>query len=298
MSTEASAYSTPVTVASSSSNGVRRSSQRSTSPSRSPLRPLSGKLKQPEWYRNIVEDGNTELHGHQLGLVNPNVRAMCGSVRPQVERIWSERSPHSMLAALVTARHFTHASWSHPTHQQMVDLRQRVHDAVDPWSEERFAAVLSGRTKTEYVSTFLIASSEEPLDLSFLRLFQAVDPAHPTLYVISVSLHDGLGHAFLDSIGPHDEADTHTPCIVLYRHESLDNHFEAVSWKPSRGGTPLTTSFTRTHELIVALEEWKQGGYQPDSSPPSSTRKRKIAAVEVIDVVQDQPSSNGAPLSP
>ena len=45
----------------------------------------------------------------------------------------------------------------------------------------------------------------------------------------------------------------HTSCVVLYRHVSSDNHFEAVSWKPSRGGTPLTTSFLYSHEFIVAL---------------------------------------------
>ena len=130
----------------------------------------------------------------------------------------------------------------------MDDIRQRVYDAVELWSEQQFASVLSGRAKAGYVSECLSASSEGQLDLSFLRLLQAVDPTHPKVYVISVrSHHDGDGHASLDTIAHHHESpDSNTPSIVLYRHESFGSHFEAVSWKPSRGGTPLSTSFLHT----------------------------------------------------
>ena len=296
-STNLSGRSTPVSVASSGSISMRRESRRSSSLSRSPPRASSGKLKQPEWCREMVEDGHAVLHAHQLGLVNQDVRDMCGSVRPQVQRIWSDRGLRSLLAALVTARHFTPASWSHPTHQQMDDIRQRVYDAVELWSEQQFASVLSGREKAGYVSECLSASSEGQLDLSFLRLFQAVDPTHPTVYVISVSSHhDGDGHASLDTIAHHHESDSNTPSIVLYRHVSFGSHFEAVSWKPSRGGTPLNTSFTRSHDLIVALERWKRGGSAEADAPPSLTRKRKLVALDAIHLEQDEPD-DGASLS-
>ena len=179
----------------------------------------------------------------------------------------------------------------------MDEIRQRVYDAVELWSEEQFASVLSGRAKTGYVSECLTASSEQQLDLSFLRLLQAVDPTHPTVYVISVSSHHGgHGHASLETVGHHHESDAKTPSIVLYRHVSFGHHFEAVSWKPSRGGTPLITSFTRSHELIVALEKRKRGENEEAESPPSPTRKRKLVALDVIDLEQDEPS-DGAPLA-
>ena len=268
---------------------IQRSAQRSSPlPQHTPPRSSLSKLKMPSWCLQIVEDGSAVLHANQLGLVDHEVRKMCGSVRPQVQRIWCERGPRSLLAALVTAQRFTAASWSHPTHQQMDEVRQRVHDAVEGWSDDQFLAVVTEYGKAEYVSRFLTESSEGQLDLSFLLLFQAADPARPTVYVFSVTSHAGPGHASLDVIGEHNAPDRR--CLVLYRHVSSDRHFEAVSWKPSRGATPLTTSFTGSHELIVALRRWKRDFNTPSPSP---TRKRKRTAsemTEVIDVEQDEPS--------
>ena len=69
-----------------------------------------------------------------------------------------------------------------------------------------------------------------------------------------------------------------------------EGHFEAVSWKPSRGATPLTTSFTGSHDLIVSLEKWKnQVGHGECPSP-----KRRRVTDDVIDLVQDE-SVNGEP---
>ena len=287
--------STPAT--SSSVTRAQRAVSLSSLPTQqTPPRLSFGKLKMPSWCLQIVEDGDAVLDANQLGLVDAEVRNMCGSVRPQVQRIWSERGPRSLLAALVTAQQFTPASWSHPPRQQMNEARQRVHDAVEGWSDDQFAAVVSEYAKAEYVSGFLTESSEGLLDLTFLRLYQAVDPAHPTLYVFSVTSRAGPGHASLDIIGKRSKPNS--PCFVLYRHVSSDSHFEAVSWKPSRGATPLTTSFTASHELIVALKKWKQDG---NAHPPSPTRKRKRTASEtneVIDAERDELQHDGVPSLP
>ena len=273
-------------------NSVRHSTQSATSPPSSPPRSSQATLKRPLWCVGIVGDGNTVLGENQLGLVDQEVREMCGSLRPQVQRIWSVCGSRSLLAALVTAQRFTPASWSHPTPQQMDALRQRVHDGLEQWSDEQFAAVVDGYTRTEYSSRYLTASAEQPLDTSFVRLIQALDPAYPSVYVISVDSHANTKQASLDIIGNQDGANTTTPCIVLYRHVSSDNHFEAVSWKPSRGGTPLTTSFRRSHEFIAALEKWNQGS-NGHSSSPSLTRKRRRADV-IIDSVQDELTDDAA----
>jgi hypothetical protein len=163
-------------------------------------------------------------------------------------------------------------------------LRQRIHDEVDRWSDEQFAAVITGYTRTEYMAKVLNASSEDQLDMSFLRLFQAADPAHPRVYVIS---NGGTRQASLDIIGSHN---ANAPCIVLYLHASSDNHFEAVSWKPSRGGTPLTTSFSRSHEVIVSLEKWNR----PTPPPTRKRRRPGLDEGEVIDLVQDERSNGEA----
>ena len=293
---EANSASSTLATAGSVSRAQRSAQGSSPLIQHTPPRLSSGKLKMPSWCLGIVEDGSAVLHANQLGLVDHDVRKMCGSVRPQVQRIWSERGPRSLLAALVTAQQFTPASWSHPTRQQMNEVRQRVHDAVEGWSDEQFAAVVTEYTKAEYVSTFLTESSEGLLDLVFLRLYQAVDPAHPTLYVFSVTSRAGSGHATLDIIGKRNKPNS--PCIVVYRHVTSDSHFEAVSWKPSRGATPLTTSFTASHEFIVALEKWKHDG---NAQPPSPTRKRKRTAsegTEVIDVEQDELQHDAVPSPP
>jgi hypothetical protein len=214
---------------------------------------------------------------------------MCGSLRPQVQRIWSARGPRSLLAALVTAQRFNPTSWSHPTNLHMDELRQRIFNVVERWTNE-FAAVITSHTRVEYVTKFLSATSQEQLDMSFLRLFQAVDPSAPRVYVISVNSPASRSQVSLDIIGNHTGSTTNTPCIVLYRHVASDGHFEAVSWKPSRGGTPLTSSFTGSHEFIVSLEKWKnQVGHGEGPSP-----KRRRITDDVIDLVQDE-LVNGAP---
>jgi hypothetical protein len=273
-------------------NRARHSIQSATSPPLNPQRSSPATLKRPSWCVGIVGEGNTVLGENQLGLVDQGVREICGSLRPQVQRIWSIPGRRSLLAALVTAQHFTPASWSHPTPQHMDDLRQRVHDGLEQWSDEQFAAVVIGYTRTEYSTKFLTASSQEPFDTSFVHLIQAVDPTYPSVYVISVDSHADAKQASLDIIGNQIGASTTTPCIVLYRHVSSDNHFEAVSWKPSRGGTPLITSFRRSHEFIAALEMWNQGR-NGHSSSPSLTRKRRRTG-EMIDLVQDEMTDDAA----
>ena len=293
---ETSAPSTTADKSTSRITQTRHALQRTTSP-RSPRSSPAG-LKRSLWCLGIVEDGGTVLSTNQLGLVDHEVREMCASLRPQVQRIWSDRGPRCLIAAPVTAQRFTAASWSHPTQQQMDELRQRVHDEVERWTDEQFAAIITDYTRTEYVTGFLDALSEGQLDMSFLQLFQAVDHAHPRVYVISVSSHAGARQASLDIFGNYNGVSSNTPCIVLYRHLSSDNHFEAVSWKPSRGGTPLTASFSWTHEFIVALEKWNQGNSRHSQSP-SPTRKRRrtsLEAGEMIDLVQDE-LTNGAPSS-
>jgi hypothetical protein len=295
-SSSSSSSSTRPTVATSestdSSTARDRSARRnrhSRQPSTQPPRSSPSRLIRPLWCLEMVEDGTTVLGANQLGLVDREVREICSCLRPQMQRIWSERGPRSLLAALVTAQRFTPTSWTHPTHQQMDELRQRVHDMVERWSDEHFAVVITEYKRTDYVTRFLTSSAEGPLDMSFLRVLEAVDPAYPTVYVICVNSLADPRQASLDIIGNPSGLNTkQAPCIVLYRHVSSDNHYEAVSWKPSRGGTPLTTSFTRSHELIVALEKWHSRS--PSLSP---TRKRKRTTREVVDLVQDE-VSNGA----
>jgi hypothetical protein len=298
VTSEISASSTTANQSTSRKTRPRHSLQRPTSPPRSPPQSSLARLKRPLWCLEIVEDGDKVLGANQLGLVDQDLRDMCGSVRPQVQRIWSDRGPRCLLAALVTAQRFTPASWSHPTHHQMEELCQRVHDEVERWSDEQFATVITGYRRTEYVTKFLNPSSDGQLDMAFVRLLQAVDPAHPRVYVISVSSHAGARQASLDIIGNFNGASANTSCIVLYRHVSSDSHFEAVSWKPSRGGTPLTTSFLYSHEFIVALEKWKKGNNRHSPSP-SATRKRRRPSLEtgqMIDLVQDE-LTNGVPSS-
>ena len=268
---------------------ARRASPQTAPLHEPPPRPLTSTLKWPGWCLGIIEHGDEVLGANHLGLVDQEVRDMCGSFRPQVQRIWSARGPRCLLAALVTAQRFNPTSWSHPTDLHMDEVRQVVFSVVERWSDEQFAAVITSHTRAEYVTRFLSATAQEQLDMSFLRLFQAVDSAAPRVYVISVNSHAGSTQASLDIIGNHIGSTTSTPCIVLYRHVAADGHFEAVSWKPRRGATPLTTSFTASHELIVSLEKWKSQVSDRQAPPP---KRRKITG-EVIDLVLEE-QTNGA----
>ena len=285
---------TPTTMdhATSRTTRSRRSSPETASPQEQPSRSLtSSRLKWPGWCLGIIENGDQVLDANYLGLVDQEVREMCGSFRPQVQRIWSARGPRCLLAALVTAQRFNPLNWSHPTDQQMDELRQVVFDVVERWSDQQFADVITSHTKAEYLTKVLSATSQEQLDISFLRLFQSVAPAAPRVYVISLNTHAGSTQVSLDIIGNHIGSTTTTPCIVLYRHIAFDGHVEAVGWKPSRGATPLTTSFTSSHDLIVSLEKWKNQISDSDSWSPSPKRRRTMG--EVIDLVLEEQTNEG-----
>ena len=218
VTSEVSATSTTLDHSTTPNTRTRRSLRQSTSPPANPARSSTPRLKLPVWCLGITENGDEVLDANHLGLVNQEVRERCGSSRPQVQRIWSARGPRSLLAALVTAQRFNPTSWSHPTDLHMDEVRQRVFNVVESWTDEQFAAVITSHTRVEYVAKFLSATSPEQLDMSFLRLFQAADPSSPRLYVISVDSHSCSGQVSLDIIGNHTGSLTNTPCIVLYRH--------------------------------------------------------------------------------
>jgi hypothetical protein len=242
------------------------------SPPTPPLRAAAtANLKRPEWCRVIVEDGGVVLDERCLGLVNQEVQQMCGTVRPQLQRVWSSRGPCSLLAALVTARDFQPGSWTHPTVAQMEDVRRRVHDLVHEQTDEAFAAIVPSYKRETYMTQFLAASaSPQELDMSFLRLYRAAQSPAPRICVLSVTSSGDMDtSSSLKVIGNRHGG---AAAIVLYRHASISpgGHFEAVSWKPSRGGVPLTTHFTSSHELIVALDKW----HGSPSRSPSPAKKR------------------------
>jgi hypothetical protein len=219
------------------------------------------------------------LNERCLGLVNQDVQEMCGTLRPQLQRVWSNRGPCSLLAALVTARDFQPADWSHPPVAEMEAVRRRVHDVVQEQSAEEFAAIIPIHQRETYMTQFLSASAAtQELDMSFLRLYRAAQSPAPRIFVVSVtSSDDKVASPPLEVIGKRDSGSTaSTPAIVLYRHASVSpgGHFEAVSWKPSRGGIPLTTQFTSSHEPIVALDRWHGSCRRPSSRSPSPAKKR------------------------
>ncbi len=80
----------------------------------------------PSWCSGVVSDLYQPVPEHGLGLVDPEVyQALCGSVRTQVQRIWSHKdSGHSLLAVMLRALEFqVETRYEPPPPTRVDDLR-------------------------------------------------------------------------------------------------------------------------------------------------------------------------------
>ena len=119
-----------------------------TLPSRSPSpfkRDESTKLMVPSWCSGVVPDLYQTVPEYGLGLVDAEVyQGMCGSVRTQVQRLWSTREGgHNLLAALLRAVEFqldTH--YEPPSRARVDELRDSMLKKAAAWSDEELSVVV------------------------------------------------------------------------------------------------------------------------------------------------------------
>ena len=249
-----------------------------TSSSSPVKRDESSKLMVPSWCSGVVSDLYQPVPEYGLGLVDEEVyHQMCGSVRSQVQRVWSSRdNAHSLLAALLRAVEFqVDTNIEPPSHARVDELRDSMLKTASLWSAEELAARVPGYESKEMSTEQFLKSADG--DTALLYLYRALHRTAPRIYVIvgNRATHPPLSLLIVDG---KDSPKLNTRCIVLFRNMSTEPlpHVEVIGWKRgSRGPSPLKTVLDFSETIIQSLEAW----YVQHQTPPSATT-RKRARVE------------------
>jgi hypothetical protein len=268
-----------------------RSISMTSSPTRfaSPFkRDESTKLMVPSWCSGVISDLYQPVSEHGLGLVDADLyQGMCGSVRTQVQRIWSHKeNGHSLLAAVLRALEFqvdTH--YEPPSPSRVDELRDSMLKTVATWSDEELSACVPGYDAKKMSQEQFFMSGEG--QVSWLYLYAALHPGTaPRIYVIvgNRTAQSPLSLLIVD-LGKQDppKAKLNTKCIVLFQNASNEPlpHVEVIGWKRgSRGPSPLKTVFDFSETIIQSLESWH---LQHDTTSRSS-RKRPREETKPIDL--------------
>jgi hypothetical protein len=253
----------------------------------------SSKLKMPHWCSGIEQDLYQPVSEHGLGLVDATVyQQMCGSVRNQVQRIWSSKEDgSSLLAAVLRAQEFqVDSRYEPPSFARVEELRESMQKAASVWSDEELSACVPGydakETTKEQFMEKMFKSAQGQADTTLLHIYQAVHPTTPRIYVIvgnrAGELASGQPQLSLVIVG-RDPPQPTTRCIVLFQNVSHEPvpHVEVLGWKRgARGPSPLKTVFDFSENIIRSLEAWYLHHAAFSPSPPNDSRNRKRARDE------------------
>ena len=246
----------------------------------------STKLMVPSWCVGVEADLYEPVSDFGLGLVDIEVyERMCGSVRTQVQRIWSPRDTgHSLLAAMVRALEFNVDSHIEPPSRNRVnELRDSMLKTAAAWSEEELSACVPEYDAKAMSKEQFVQSADRQGDSTLLHLYQALHPTAPRAYII-VGNPSAHPQCSLVIEGGKSSPTPDTRCVVLFRNMSTEPlpHVEVVGWKRgSRGPSPLRTVMEFSDGIIQSLEAWSQ---QHQASLSTKTRKRARKETSSIDL--------------
>ena len=234
----------------------------------------STKLMVPSWCSGVVSDFYQPVPEYGLGLVDEEVyHQMCGSVRSQVQRVWSSRdNAHSLLAALLRALEFQVDTNIEPPSRSRVDeLRDSMLKTASLWSAEELSTRVPGYESKEMSTEQFLKSPDG--EAALLYLYRALHPSAPRIYVIvgNRATHPQLSLLIVDD--KKDSPKLNTRCIVLFQNMSAEPlpHVEVIGWKRgSRGPSPLKTVLDFSETIIQSLEAW----YLQQDTSSRPTRKR------------------------
>ena len=274
-------------IADHSSVGPLPASRSTSSPTRVPSsfkRDESTKLMIPSWCSGVVPDLYQPVPEHGLGLVDAEVyQEMCGSVRTQVQRIWSHKeSGHYLLAAVLRALEFqvdTH--YEPPSPSRVDELRDSMLKAVSTWSDEELSACVPEYDSQKKSRGQYFMSAEG--DAALLYIHHALHPATaPRMYVIIGNGNPSQLSLWI--VGGKEAPKLNTKCIVLFQDVSNESmpHVEVLGWKRgSRGPSPLKTVLDFSETIIQSLESWS---LRHDTTSRSTRKRPREEITKPIDL--------------
>jgi hypothetical protein len=264
-----------------------RSTSTISSPTRFPSpfkRDESSKLMIPAWCFGVVQDLYQPVPEHGLGLVDAELyQGMCGSVRTQVQRIWSHKaSSYSLLAGVLRALEFqVDTAYEPPSPTRVDELRDSILKTVSTWNDEELSACVPGYDAKKMSQEQFFMSAEG--QVTWLYLYTALHPGTaPRIYVV-VGNRTAQSQLSLLIVDSGKQAKLNTKCVVLFQNASNEPlpHVEVIGWKRgSRGPSPLKTVFDFSETIIQSLESW----YLQHDTTPRSSRKRPREETKPIDL--------------
>jgi hypothetical protein len=223
------------------------------------------RYRMPKWCSRLVPDGDEIVPIDGLGLTDQPVHeGMCGLLKQQVQRIWSEEGPDTLLSALIRCDEFNRkTSYKHPEKSAVQKLRGELKTFLDTCTDREYANIApidtSLPSRQELIGSVL-DNNTAPLSSLMVYVYHAyLGEDAPRIYLIAHDANRDQGPSYrLLVVGRSVAASPDTKCLVLYEHRGIyPSHFEAVGFKKARGNSPLTTCLLYSDPIIRRLEKWR-----------------------------------------
>ena len=202
---------------------------------------------------------------------------MCQLSKPHLAmRVWTERGPDSLLAAIIRSEDFDAVSkHQHPTEEDIILLRNNLQTLLESCGDDEFDSWFPG-AMIHPSRDELIAVLDEPrqyLEGELLYVYHAwASGPDSSIRIHLITVGDGAPH--LSIIGNDDGSSATADCTTIYEMRSVSPaHYEAVCFRKPQGNSRHRTLWPSADPTMRALQAWQ---------PSSGVGKKRKAADSLL----------------